>query len=241
MRVYSSTHIGSQLKLKSFLVSIITFYLFSFSLSFAGSVPHLINYQGMLTDAQGEPLETKEYILSFSIFSEPTGGTAVWGPQVFDGIPGTGHGAKVPVVRGHFNVILGPQDTHTPTYRNITDAFVSENAYLEITVGDGAPITPRQRILSTPYAVQAGIATHHSNIIPVGTIVAFWGTTAPAGWRICNGQPGTPDLRGVFLRGLDNERNFDPGRGLATYQADEFKSHNHANLGFKYLLSLRWT
>ena len=233
MRVHSSTHIGSQLKLKGFFVSIITFYLFSFSVSFAASVPQLINYQGMLTDAQGEPLETKEYELSFSIFSQATDGTAVWGPQVFDGNSGTGHGAKVPVVRGHFNVILGPQDTHTPA-RNITNAFVTENAYLEITAGDGAPIAPRQQILSTPYAVRA------LHGVPAGTIIAFGGPNAPPGWVHCLGHalssqdypelfaaigtswgngsddsdPRTdfnlPDLVGRFLRGRDYQWKRDP-------------------------------
>ena len=240
MRVHSSTHIGSQLKLKSFFVSIITFYLFSFSLSFAGSVPHLINYQGMLTDAQGEPLETKEYILSFSIFSEPTDGTAVWGPQVFDGIPGTGHGAKVPVVRGHFNVILGPKDTSISN-RDIASAFVTKSAYLEIIVGDGAPISPRQQILSTPYAVRA------LHGVPTGTIVAFWEHTAPPGWLLCDGAlvpsgpeyatlrsivgASVPDLRGLFLRGRNSGRTDGWGdyeRGMGNLQIDATRRPNTA-------------
>ncbi len=59
---------------------------------------------------------------------------------------------------------------------------------------------------------------------PVGTIVAWWGKTAPSGWAICAGQAfekdwntkslselfgsKLPDLRGYFLRGLS-----DPGIG----------------------------
>ncbi|MCD4752998.1 MAG: tail fiber protein [Anaerolineaceae bacterium] len=198
----------------------------------------MINYQGMLTDAQGNPLETMEYKLSFSIFSGPTGGAAVWGPQVFDGGSNTGHGAKVPVVRGHFNVILGPKDTSN---RDITNAFVTENAYLAITVGDGAPIAPRQRILSTPYAVRA------LHGVPAGTIIAFGGQgTPPGGWLHCaraavssedypalyaaigtswgNGSkdsdPRTdfnlPDLIGRFLRGRDYGWDRDPDRGSRT-------------------------
>ena len=42
------------------------------------------------------------------------------------------------------------------------------------------------------------------NFLPKGTIVAFNGTTAPAGWAICDGQTvngyKTPDLRGRFIR-----------------------------------------
>ena len=245
MRVHSSIYIGSLLKLKSFFVSILAFCLFNCSLSFAQSVPPLINYQGRLTDANGDGL-TGTKRLEFNVYDAATGGNIVWGIQIID---------NVPLVDGHFNVILSTDNQG----RSIADAFNSKNRYIAIKAGEphtdlsGVPeISPRQQILSAPYAVQAAraamadhaamadraaISTHHSNIIPVGTIVAFWGTTAPAGWRICNGQHDTPSLRGVFLRGLDNGRNLDPGRGRGTYQADEFKSHNHANLGFKYLLA----
>lgn len=36
-----------------------------------------------------------------------------------------------------------------------------------------------------------------------------------------------PDLRGEFLRGWDDGRGVDAGRGLGSAQADAFKSHNH--------------
>jgi len=132
------------------LIMIITLFFLSAVQSETVSVPQLINYQGMLTNAEGQPLETKEYKLSFSIFNQPTGGTAVWGPQIFDGKLEVGHGAKVPVVRGHFNVILGPQDINK---RIVTEAFQTDKAYLEISVENNNPIMPRQRILTTPYSV----------------------------------------------------------------------------------------
>ncbi|QDH49025.1 baseplate protein [Pantoea phage Phynn] len=36
-----------------------------------------------------------------------------------------------------------------------------------------------------------------------------------------------PDMRGVAARGYDNGRGLDPGRRFGTYQADEFRSHEH--------------
>lgn len=37
--------------------------------------------------------------------------------------------------------------------------------------------------------------------VPTGAIVMWQGATAPAGWAICNGQNGTPDLRNKFVLG----------------------------------------
>lgn len=42
-----------------------------------GSVPTLINYQGYLTDASGNPL-TGNYQITFSIYGVPSGGTPLW-------------------------------------------------------------------------------------------------------------------------------------------------------------------
>lgn len=86
-------------------------------------------------------------------------------------------------------------------------------------------------------------------------VVAFYPkTTAPTGWLKANGAAvsrstysalfaaigtafgvgdGTttfnvPDLRGVFIRGLDDGRGVDAGRTLSnTPQADQNKSHSH--------------
>ena len=36
-----------------------------------------------------------------------------------------------------------------------------------------------------------------------------------------------PDLRGVFVRGVDAGRGLDSGRALGSLQTDEFRSHTH--------------
>jgi hypothetical protein len=93
---------------------------------------------------------------------------------------------------------------------------------------------------------------------PVGEVMAFAGQKAPDNYLICNGiylnrnnySPlfntiGTaygatdstnfrlPDLRGEFIRGWDAGRGADSGRGFATWQADQLKSHEHKyNTGY---------
>ena len=37
-----------------------------------------------------------------------------------------------------------------------------------------------------------------------------------------------PDMRGCFVRGWDNGRTLDNGRGIGTYQVDGFKTHGHS-------------
>ena len=54
--------------------------------------------------------------------------------------------------------------------------------------------------------------------VPVGGIIMWGGSFAPAGWQICDGTNGTPDLRGRFVLG------FGAGRSIGTTGGSEFKS-----------------
>jgi hypothetical protein len=56
---------------------------------------------------------------------------------------------------------------------------------------------------------------------------AFNASSCPTGWQVADGTSGSPDLRGVVVRGLDSGRGLDPGRTLASFQADGLASHNH--------------
>ena len=95
----------------------------------------------------------------------------------------------------------------------------------------------------------------------VGEVAFFARSTPPAGWLKANGAEvsrttyaalfaaiGTtfgagdgrstfnlPDLRGEFIRGVDDGRNVDSGRGLGTAQGDAIKTHtiNVPNSGYE--------
>lgn len=86
---------------------------------------------------------------------------------------------------------------------------------------------------------------------PVGTVIWYAGSTAPAGYLKCNGDAipngsGTvqsintnfsalyavvgssvPDLRGEFVRGWDDGKGTDSGRSIRSSQTELFKEHTH--------------
>lgn len=90
-------------------------------------------------------------------------------------------------------------------------------------------------------------------LLPAGVVVPYASASVPSGWLLCNGQAvsratyaalfavvattfGTgdgsttfnvPELRGEFIRGLDNARGVDTGRVLGSAQASGIAAHNH--------------
>ncbi|MCE9599109.1 MAG: phage tail protein [Spirochaetia bacterium] len=71
---------------------------------------------------------------------------------------------------------------------------------------------------------------------PEGAVVAFNLANCPDGWAPADGSNGTPDLRGKFVRGLNdfgtgvpaNPLERDPdARTLAGFQGDAFQGHTH--------------
>lgn len=107
--------------------------------AFAQSVPPLLNYQGHLTNATGQPLATGQYTLTFNVYNVPTGGTAVWGPQAI----------VADVIDGYFNVVLSTDSTGGDS---IATAFSGQPRYVGIAINAGAQLLPRQQVLSAPFA-----------------------------------------------------------------------------------------
>ena len=99
-------------------------------------------------------------------------------------------------------------------------------------------------------------AIHKYMAVPAGTVVYVCSHKAPYGYLNADGSAvsredykelfsaigvrfgsgdgvstfNLPDLRGEFIRGLDNGRGIDAGRELGNVQMDEFKSHYHGFL-----------
>lgn len=115
------------------------------------AVPHLINYQGKLTDTSGSPLNGS-YDITFRIYDAETAGNLLWEETQ----PG------VVVSKGLLSTLLG-----SVTALNIP---FDKPYYLEIKVGSEV-MTPRQRITSAGYAIRAEKADSVDGIDPgmVGT------------------------------------------------------------------------
>jgi microcystin-dependent protein len=122
-------------------------------------------------------------------------------------------------------------------------AISNSQAYLK--VSQGSIVFSNEKLQAVPYAIQA------QNGVPTGTIMAYVGTTAPAGWLLCDGaaipdnvyhaqlrtllgSANVPDLRGMFLRGagsgnLSNTNGVTrPGPNAKQVQVDALKTHNHS-------------
>lgn len=66
--------------------------------------------------------------------------------------------------------------------------------------------------------------------IPIGLIVMWHGLIAniPAGWALCNGSGGTPDLRGKFIRGAAAGANPGTTGGSSTHNHSDHAAQTHA-------------
>ena len=68
-----------------------------------------------------------------------------------------------------------------------------------------------------------------SGSLPKGTIVAWYSrdSAVPAGWAICDGKDGTPDLTGRFLRGgASSDAGQTGGSEVVTVTNAEYPGHD---------------
>jgi len=112
-----------------------------------------------------------------------------------------------------------------------------------IKISSGGVTFAQEKLMAVPYAL------HAQNGVPTGSIMPYVGSSAPAGWMLCDGRsiPNTveydalktilgnattvPDLRGMFVRGagtntVTNYTGF-VGPNLRERQLDAVKNHLH--------------
>jgi len=240
----------------------------------AQRVPQLVSYQGVLSDGEGTRLTNNFVRMAVSLYDSGSGGTPVWGPQIFD---------PVPLQNGRFAVILG-LDTNGVS---ISSAFDAPERYVGVTVCESGEdvnqspeMAPRQQLLGVPYAFESeklaghdwgSILVHgndptvsqiaasslqdngitsdkiangtitadkiHPDVValgvPPGAIIMWSGSLSsiPAGWVLCNGQNGTPDLRNRFIMGAGSAYAPGDAGGVSTINlahSHTVNSHSHS-------------
>jgi len=118
------------------------------SIAWAQSVPQLINYQGRLTDNAGRPLDGVTVDLTFSFYGVESGGTSYLTVLQED----------VMVTGGLYNVMIGSGTVNPGTEPNLGTVFHNhQDVWMGVAVDSDSEMTPRSRITSVPYALQAPV------------------------------------------------------------------------------------
>ncbi|MDO8496258.1 MAG: hypothetical protein Q7S43_03250, partial [bacterium] len=138
--------------LRTFVVVLLCFGLLGIYLpgSAQAAVPQILSFQGRLTDASGNLLggSGTNHYFKFDIYTVSSGGSSAWssGASVI----------TIKVTQGVFNTLLG--DT-SAGYSALSLDFDSRTYYLEVQVSDDnvdfETLTPRQRIVSSGFAINA--------------------------------------------------------------------------------------
>lgn len=184
------------MKTKVFVLGLLFAVFFLYSLSYS-QVPQMINYQGKLTTAQGG-LVNGNYDMTFSIYSDSTGGTLLW----------TETQDSVSVENGIFSVYMGSVNPIP------FDIWGSGPRYLGVTIGTTPEMTPRKLMASVPFAFTSakGDCWDCTTISGVTYLIdpndnVGIGTTSPAEYKLkVNG--GDCGIYAVATQGSSTHRPF---------------------------------
>ncbi len=230
-----------------FLLGLISVVLFNFAKAQTTDKP--MSFQGYAIDVNGKPLANTDITVRFTIYS----------PSVSDQFQEEQNLSTD--MYGVFTALIGT--VNQADYRKL-DFTQHQDYKLKVEVRETSGGTYNTVYDSDLPSV--AFARYAFNGVPVGTVVPFAGPESmiPDGWLKCdgsllntadypqlfnvigyswggsNGQFRLPDLRGAFLRGVDDGSGKDPdadsryalnggntGNTVGSYQDGEIQSHNH--------------
>ncbi|UCF05801.1 MAG: hypothetical protein JSV33_01830 [bacterium] len=113
----------------------------------------------MLTDVSGDAVPDGSYSITFNIYDQEVGGTALWTET-----------NTVQVTKGIFNVVLGTLDT--------LDIAFDEPYWMGMSVEGEAELTPRVELTASAYSFNSRSVTGTDNVFPPSGNVGI-GTIAP--------------------------------------------------------------
>ena len=116
--------------------------------SVLAQIPRTLSYQGVLTDLSGNPKADGSYNISFSLYEQSTGGTAIWTEA-----------KSLALTKGLFSTSLGDL---TPFADSIK---FNQQYWLGITVGTDPELTPRIVLNANGYSFSSIYSDTAGNII----------------------------------------------------------------------------
>jgi hypothetical protein len=116
--------------------------------SVLAQIPRTLSYQGVLTDLSGNPKADGSYNISFSLYEQSTGGTAIWTEA-----------KSLALTKGLFSTALGDL---TPFADSIK---FKQQYWLGITVGTDPELTPRIILNANGYSFSSIYSDTAGNII----------------------------------------------------------------------------
>ena len=173
-------------------------------------VPSAMNYQGLLTDNNGDPVAPtapENRTVEFRLYSQSLGGTPLWGEA-----------QTVTVFKGNFSVILGNgvgllgvASSGPTAFASVFTNAASSDLYFGITPQGGAEFTPRQKLLSSAFALRAKTAESVNGLTqPLNSPAQF--NAATVNQLTLNGDTlVTGNQRLLFGVGDPDKQNSDSG------------------------------
>ncbi len=160
--------------MKNFLV-LGLLVLFSMNLFPQASPPGRINYQGVLRDSSGNPLNG-DFEMVFRFYNAPSGGTLLWEETYNLTYP-----PQINISNGLFSVQLGDISHKTAgSETSFTDVFSKyTDVYLSVQVGSDSEMVPRIKVISSAFSENASTldgrnSTQYAKLDFAETINANW-------------------------------------------------------------------
>lgn len=220
-------------------IAILTMSLMIFICNLSSQNAQGLSFQGYARGAAGLALSNKNLTFKFSIYS-----TQENSPEFVETQTGI-----LTDEYGIFNVRIGT--VNVEDYRKLNFSFTVFSLKVEVLDNNLYQTLSNEQLMAVPYskssetavkALKSDTAVISLNGCPPGTIMAYLGTSAPAGWLLCDGASyqvtsysnlfavigvscgnggglgsfNVPDLRGRFLRGFSGETNNDTDKNSRT-------------------------
>jgi len=176
---------------KILISAVFAFLILNFAFT---EIPHIIQYQGKATDKSGFPLSGNHNI-TLRIYDSPTTTTILWEEQHL----------SIPLTNGKFSLQMGSH--------NALNLPFDKSYWLGVEIDNDGEMTPRERLVSVPYAYQAQTAqyavTVQKYLIPNYITGCELEYIDQNNFRV---TPGSIELDGKLLTRVTYSSNIDLGQ-----------------------------